>query len=298
MKKVEKLTKTQEAALAQYRDKWISIGLSVEETDIEKAESAIDKVYTSAGLPTPEEKVWARNPYEGVILAAQLEKYGKIRAADPLEKTEITNQLSKAGYGNHDASWLSFYDFFQKETKIDLHQIDGLIALSSHCGWWWAFENTVIMVPKPTRLCLDAEGTLHCENGPALSYSDGWSIYCWHGIRIPEKLIKNPESYTAEDVLNENNVEVRRCMIEKLGVDFFAKNATFVCKDEVGELFRLEIKDDEDILFTHVINSSPEPDGNYKSYYLRVPTHVETPKEGIAWTFQKEEKDYAPIKET
>jgi len=218
MKKIENLTKEQEELLPVYRDKWLAIGLSTEETDVEKAEEAIDKVYQCAGLEPPKEKIWGKNPYEGAVLAAQLTKYGKIRASDPLDKNEITNQLSHAGYGNHDASWISFYDFFQKEVGIDLHQINGLIELSHHCGWWWPFENVVVMTPKATHLALDDEGRLHAENGPALSYSDGWGVYAWHGIRVPEQLIEHPETYTAQKILDEDNAEIRRCMMEKVGM--------------------------------------------------------------------------------
>lgn len=298
MKKIETLTKEQESKLSTYRDKWLAIGLSTEETDIEAAESAMNAVYECAGLTPPEQKIWARNPYEGAVLAAQLAKYGEIRSGDELSKTEITSQLNQAGYGSHDASWLSFYDFFQQEAGINLEKVNGLIKLAQQCGWWWAFESTVVMTPKPNFLATDEQGRLHREDGAALSYADGWSLYCWHGIRVSERLIKNPESYTVEEVLNEGNAEIRRCMTEKIGLDIFQSEASLVCEDEIGKLYRLSIEGDEDLSFVQVINSSPEPDGTFKSYSLRVPPTVETPKEGIAWTFQKEESEYIPIKQT
>jgi hypothetical protein len=298
MKKVEKLTQEQEAALSKYRDKWIQIGLSTEETDVQKAEEAIDEVYKCGGLEPPKNKIWGRNPYEGTILAAQLAKYGEIRANDPLNKEEILNQLNKAGYGSHDASWISFYDFFQSEVEINLESINGLIELSNHCGWWWPFEETVILTPKPTRLKLDDAGRLHHENGPAISYPDGWSLYAWHGIRVSKRLIENPETYSAREVLEENNAEIRRCMIEKIGVEVLLEEATLLSEDEVGNLYRIQMEDDEDIVFARVKNSSPEPDGSFKLYHLRVPPDTKSAKEGIAWTFEKETHEYNPMKQT
>lgn len=298
MKKIEKLTDEQQAALPKYRDKWLAIGLSTEETDVEKAEAAMDKVYECAGLKPPQNKIWGRNPYEGAVLAAQLTKYGEIRASDPLDKNEITNQLSRAGYGNHDASWISFYDFFQEEVGIDLHQVNGLVELSKHCGWWWPFEDTVVLTPKASHLELDEEGHLHAENGPALSYADGWSIYAWHGIRVPERLIKQPETYSAQEILDETNAEIRRCMMEKVGMEVFLESSKCICEDEVGKLYNMEVNDDENLTFVHVINSSPEPDGSFKNYFLRVPPDTETPQAGIAWTFEMEADEYKPLKET
>lgn len=47
-----------------------------------------------------------------------------------------------------------------------------------------------------------------------------------------------------------------------------------------------------------VVNSTPEPDGSMKDYFLRVPPTVKTAREACAWTFGKSENDYAPMIET
>ena len=48
-----------------------------------------------------------------------------------------------------------------------------------------------------------------------------------------------------------------------------------------------------------VENSTPEPDGSYKRYFLRVPPEVRTPREAVAWTFGFDaEGDYAPASES
>jgi hypothetical protein len=297
-KKIEKLTPEQEAKLDDYRDKWLAIGLSTEETDVELAEAAMDKVYECAGLPAPENKIWAKNPYEGAVLAAQLAKYGEIKEGNQLSKSEITNQLSQAGYGNHDASWISFYDFFQEEVGIDLHQVNGLIELAKHCGWWWPFDTTVVMTPKATHLAMDDQGRLHAENQAALSFADGWSIYAWHGVRVPERLIMDPKSYKANEILGEGNAEIRRCMMEKVGMNVFLSEAELLGKDEVGELYQLEISGDENLTFVKVINSTAEPDGSFKEYCLRVPPDTSSAKAGIAWGFGKEVDEYCPAIES
>jgi hypothetical protein len=47
-----------------------------------------------------------------------------------------------------------------------------------------------------------------------------------------------------------------------------------------------------------VINSTPEPDGRFKRYWLRVPPDTKTAHEAVAWTFGVPAKDYSPTVET
>jgi hypothetical protein len=43
-----------------------------------------------------------------------------------------------------------------------------------------------------------------------------------------------------------------------------------------------------------VKNSTPEPDGTYKEYFLRVPPTIKTAREAVAWTFEMDENEYKP----
>ena len=43
-----------------------------------------------------------------------------------------------------------------------------------------------------------------------------------------------------------------------------------------------------------VRNSTPEPDGAFKTYFLRVPPDIQTARAAVAWTFSKDEADYEP----
>lgn len=52
------------------------------------------------------------------------------------------------------------------------------------------------------------------------------------------------------------------------------------------------------IVFVEVLNSTPEPDGSIKTYWLRVPPDTPTAKAGIAWTFGVTEGEYNPEVQT
>jgi hypothetical protein len=47
-----------------------------------------------------------------------------------------------------------------------------------------------------------------------------------------------------------------------------------------------------------VVNSTPEPDGSFKRYWLRVPPQMQTAREASAWTFGLTSKEYEPLVET
>jgi hypothetical protein len=47
-----------------------------------------------------------------------------------------------------------------------------------------------------------------------------------------------------------------------------------------------------------VVNSTAEPDGSRKRYWLRVPPEMQTAREAVAWTFGLSEREYDPTTET
>ena len=58
-----------------------------------------------------------------------------------------------------------------------------------------------------------------------MEFRDGWKIWAYHGVTVPEKLIKAPETLTIEDIRKEQNAEVRRVMIERMGWERFCSQA-------------------------------------------------------------------------
>jgi hypothetical protein len=63
-------------------------------------------------------------------------------------------------------------------------------------------------------------------------------------------------------------------------------------------LWRLPMERDEDLVMVEVVNSTAEPDGTFRVYWLRVPPWVRTARQGVAWTFDLTEETYRPLVET
>jgi len=126
----------------------------------------------------------------------------------------------------------------------------------------------------------DNEGRLHSFNQPALQYDDGWKLYYIHGIKVPEWVVLEPNKIIPKLIDKEENIEVRRIMLDIYGHDRYLINGNYevldIDKDQFGRQRRLlkrKTNLEEDILRVEVINSSPELDKSYKTYYL--PVHPE-----------------------
>jgi hypothetical protein len=50
-----------------------------------------------------------------------------------------------------------------------------------------------------------------------MEFKDGWKVYSYHGVTVPAQVIETPETITIDQIKNEENAEVRRCMVERMG---------------------------------------------------------------------------------
>lgn len=185
--------------------------------------------------------------------------------------------------------------------QLGLHttELDGIMDVMRQCGGWDPFRGAVVLVERPSWIFLDEGRRLHSHVGMALRYPDGWGIYAWHGVPVPEQVILRPETLTPQQILNERNAEVRRVMIERLGLDRFLAKVTqksVLDVDQDGQrcLYRLRLSNDEPIVAVKVRCPSTG-----QVYFLRVPPHIRTCRAAVAWTFGFEKvAEYRPVLET
>lgn len=62
---------------------------------------------------------------------------------------------------------------------------------------WWPFQTGAILAERPSELHVDENGFLHRDDGAAVVYRDGWRVYAWHGLAVPEDWIVHPEAIPA-----------------------------------------------------------------------------------------------------
>jgi hypothetical protein len=178
--------------------------------------------------------------------------------------------------------------------------LEGLMEVAHAAGGWWPHRSGVLLCERPASLALDDQGRLHNGLGPAAHYRDGWQVWAWHGVRVPRRAIEEPQVMTADEIMAEPDVAVRRVMIERVGNERFMREVgpERLAEDPAGILWRVDLMDDEPVVCVEVTNASAGPDGIYRRHMLRVPPTVRSPREAVAWTFGFSAADYQPTDES
>ncbi|MGW0247580.1 DUF6745 domain-containing protein [Nocardia goodfellowii] len=217
---------------------------------------------------------------------------GQLSPARAAAEREIRVLLLDAVLGQHDAPWLAAFG--------ESERLTGLAEVARNAGWWWPFEHAVVLCERPLHLERDEAGRLHCGDGPALIFPDGFALYSWGGMPVPATFLSELSDLTPARIRAEDNAELRRVMLEFFGYERYLaeSNAQPVHRDETGILWRIPLPDDEDVVMVEVVNSTAEPDGTFHTYWLRVPPGTRTAKEGVAWTFELDAADYQPLRQT
>jgi hypothetical protein len=213
---------------------------------------------------------------------------------DGHREADIRLLLLDAVLGQHDAAWLCAFD------TSDGTPLDGLATVARTAGWWWPYAQLAVICERPTELHRDEAGRLDRGDGPALAFPDGFALHAWRGLPVPGDFLDELTSLTPERIREEENAELRRVMLEHYGYDRYLdeSGAVPVHRDETGVLWRIALTGDEDVVMVEVLNSTPEPDGTTRTYWLRVPPTTRTAKEGVAWTFNLPPESYQPLRQT
>lgn len=247
----------------------------------EKGVEVHDRGRVAGGAPAP-------SPGEAARAAAP--------AAEPGPDAESGARLLllDALHGQQDAAWLSAFGTASGSA------LEGVAAVAEAAGWWWPYERLAVVCERPAELHRDEAGRLDRADGPALAFRDGLAAYSWRGMPVPGGFLAELGALTAERIRSEDNAELRRVMLEHYGYDRYLAEVGAVPehRDETGVLWRIAMEGDEDTVMVEVLNSTPEPDGSTRTYWLRVPPRTRTAKEGVAWTFGLTPEQYEPLRQT
>ncbi|WP_050024745.1 DUF6745 domain-containing protein [Verrucomicrobium sp. BvORR034] len=122
----------------------------------------------------------------------------------------------------------------------------------------------------------------------------------WRGVAANRRIVLEPETLTTEEILAERNAEVRRVMIERVGLErFLAESKAETLHEDTDpggarKLYRLPLPDDEDLVCVSVNCPSTG-----RHYLIRVPPAMKTCHQAVAWTAGFDNPaDYAPLVET
>jgi hypothetical protein len=225
----------------------------------------------------------------------------RLRSLLTLQPLRGSQGFAASTFSPHSAPILGTLEFLHDacDLRAQTHSLTGLWQIANNASWMIPHEEVCWLADRPERLEIDANGRLHCADGPALAYRDGWSVCAWKGVVVPEWIIARPELVDVRCIANAIDPQVRRCMIDILTPARFVAEggACRVSKDETGVLWRQRWRW-EAWAAVEVVNGSPEPDGTYKHYFLQVPATVRSAGEGVDWTYGLSEQRYRPTVRT
>ena len=258
MPKINSLTPSQIARFPEFVKKWTDIGLCTDPADRPRAEVGIRTAYEIAGHAPPKQIVWCGSPFSMGLTRAIVMGLGSVDVGDNKKNSVWDSVGDSVGasvwdsvrasvgdsvrasvgdsvwasvwasvYGQHEAGWLSFYDYFALVSSLsaETQKLTGIFEVAQSAGWWLPHQNICWISDRHNVLNRNEDGRLHCEDGPALGYPDGWFIWAINGVRVDEQIIMRPETQTIEQIGNDANEESRRIRIERFGWPLYLKES-------------------------------------------------------------------------
>jgi hypothetical protein len=297
------------------------------QTDRDRCTLALHAALELAELPPPRRVIWARSPVEALRDRAGGGPGGR-PVLEPLRRRVkacvwahvvpglrewVAGRLAPRGsrywllrapeldrspdwrppeLDPRDFDWLSA-GLFWRACGLALPDVGPLVTLADGCDGCWRQADDWILVDRPVALAVDRAGRLHHASGPALTYRDRHSIHAWHGVRVPGRVIEDPASLTLQEIVAEDNQEVRAVMVERYGLERIMAAADVADPDPDRTLYRLALPGGDPVVAVRVRCPSTG-----REYLLRVPPHIATGRAAVAWTFSVPESDYRPRVET
>lgn len=131
---------------------------------------------------------------------------------------------------------------------------------------------------------LDSEQRLHAEAEPAIKWGNGYGLYVYHGVILPEKYGKLPtREWQGQWILSENNAELRRVLIQGIGYARICTNLQATELDSWAEYSLLKIDQLIDIDREPIYLLKMTCPSTGFIHTLRVPPNMLSAREAIAW---------------
>ena len=138
----------------------------------------------------------------------------------------------------------------------------------------------------------------HCLDGPTMVWRDGAEDFYLENLKVNREYIEKP--LTVDAISNERNAEVRRVLMKMFGEENFVLQSRYDVIDRDVDEYDKERKllhvwndDDEALVMVEVRCTTTN-----EKYIIRVPPHITTCKEAVAWTFRETIDTYKPDVQT
>ena len=307
MKKIKQLTPDQIARFPEWSEKWLKIGLSTERADWATAEAGVRGCYDTAKLKQPIIILRMGSPLAatlggiyGVALSGSKKLHSQVESQVGSQVwSQVGSQVGRTVHqhrgGQYWAGWNSYVTYFRDVCGWENPSLAAFFfdeQLTHSCSWVWWHDLVCAISDRPHTICRNAQSQLHCESGPAIAYPDGWEIYALNGVRLSKELVMTPaEQLDPQLVTKEQNAEVRREIVRKIGVEILCQRLGSKVLDKHGdyELITLNLGDDRVRPYLKMRNPS------IGVFHIEgVAPHIKTVQQAINWRAGDEQSNWKP----
>jgi len=235
MDKIEKLTKEQDDEMEKFADQEISrVNSGDTGYDVPIIVEIIDFLYETGKSKKEIPIIICRSPEDMFVAAAE---YGYKKS-----ESETIDTMGLA----YDSGWVSYCEYMEK-IGVDFSDIPEWATWKKikQSGIWATllFENMAFVCIRPSFVKTKSNGDLHCESGMAIQWIDGTGYYFLNGVPMEEHHVMTPaEKLDVNQILAVQNVEVRRELIRKIGLERFILKTGAKVLDKKGNYELLSVK--------------------------------------------------------
>ena len=308
---IDKLTEQQEKDLVEFRERYLKIGTNTDVADTSVTQE-LDEFFDYLNMDHPT-YVHVDNPYEAnvlltalsnkdVYLAHQKALEGEIDFGEMISEKLIAdlesymkeNNISINSYGflsgANNAYWVSLYQF-GKHIGVEYEEKDDNLLqiwerFIKKVGYVFLVDHVCVYTNRPSEIHFNDQGEGHCEDGPYIKFRRGEksNVYGINGVVVPKHVVMEPEKIDLKMIDDEQNAEIKRIMIERMGIGKYLEvtkaevidgDMTFVSQqNDDRHVPRALMKDREGRKFLVGTDGSTD-----RVYYMQVPEECETCKE-------------------
>lgn len=264
-KKIETATPEQWARIEEIRKQWIAA--QADPIDLADVRVIVDAVWKRLGYGPPKIHV-VESPKAAVIEAA------KVLGKKPKEVV---------GHGYWSVWWRAWTGWYAgaQVLGVEFDKDDLWMATEwARCvPFVMAYDEMAVVSKNPIKVGWDEDNRIHCNDGPAVLYSDGWGLWAIHGVRVPQHVVETPEKITIDEIRKCGNAEVARVMRERYGEGRYLQDcgAEVVDSDVGGSIYdpapRMLLRDGKDMWLVGTDG------GTGRTYYMPADPDVKTCKE-------------------
>jgi hypothetical protein len=248
---ITSLTEEQVAALDKYRDAGLARGMSCERIKRDTFLGKIDRFYTEIlSREKPIVTIFMPSPVAAWAAVCWLASFVDETPAEEFRTRALGVQdlgwpemQKRAGdtmlslvwpYSDMQfwAGYISYYEYMREVLGVKPYPEtwDLFKSLDEAC-LIYPLEKFCVISERQTSLHME-EGRLHCDDGPATAYADGFEVYAIHGVRVPKNVVMAPEKQTLEEIEADGNAESKRVRIERFGWERYLKDSGAAVVDQ------------------------------------------------------------------